>query len=74
MTRQQIIDGAGRYFEQAHPIYQQMWAMSDKALHNQCAVNPEFYTLQNKLNKVYKNYRAYCRKHGIADYMPHYLF
>lgn len=58
------------YFKEGTECWERMMDLAQDAMHHHRAVAPEWYELDKKLEKIARNYRAYCRRHNLTD-MPH---
>lgn len=54
-----------QYLENIEQIRSQMWKLAQEALQQHKAVSMEFYELQDRLLKVIRNYRAWCKRHNV---------
>lgn len=53
------------YYETAQLLRNVLQYYSSEAAENNTAVDENFYAIQEDLKKVIRNYRAYCRRHGL---------
>lgn len=51
-----------KYLDQISDLRAQMHAIPISEEH---PAGPEFYELSKRLDKVWKNFRAYCRRHNV---------
>ena len=59
------MDKREHYFQMAQELRRAMDAYHYEAMANNTSVHPNWYVLMNQLEKVIRNYRAYCRRHGL---------
>lgn len=57
------------YLDRIQTIRVQLWDLSDQAQSQHRPVGPDFGAVQTQLLTTIKNYRAFCRRHGLQAFI-----